>query len=135
MTDKSLVGTYRCSACNQRHDGDHDCPGEPDVEAAKERAFADPDREVWVVERNPGSGWSVSAVFADYDDADDYAADLRVVANSYPENFPEKFESGTEVRIRHGSRKSGTKMFESYPPCNSRSVETGTNCSEGGSDQ
>jgi hypothetical protein len=28
---QSSGGTYRCSACNQRHDGDHDCPGGPDV--------------------------------------------------------------------------------------------------------
>jgi len=127
MSGQSADGIYRCSACNQRHDGDHDCPGEPDVEAAKERLFADPDREVWVVERNPGSEWRVSAVFASYDDADDYAADLRVVANNYPEDFPESFESETEVRIRHGSRKSGTKMFGSYPPCNDRTVSPGNN--------
>jgi hypothetical protein len=119
-------GAYRCSACNQRHDGDHDCPGEPDIEAAKERVFTEADREVWVVERSRGSGWRVSAVFSTYDDADDYAADLRVVANNYPEDFPERFESETEVRIRHGSRKSGTEMFESYPPCNDRSVDTET---------
>ena len=121
-----MRGAYRCSACNQRHDGDHDCPGEPDIEVAKERVFADSDRTVWVVERNRGSGWGVSAVFANYDDADHYAADLRVVANNYAEDFPKRFESETEVRIRHGSRKSGTKMFESYPPCNDCSVGTDT---------
>jgi len=113
-TDKTM--SYRCSACNQRHDGDHDCPGEPDVEAAKERVFADGDREVWVVERTQGTGWSVSAVFATYDDAEDYATDLRIVANSYPEDFPGRFEDDTKVRIRHGSRKSGTMMYEEYPP-------------------
>lgn len=123
MTDKPSVGTYRCSACNQRHDGDHDCPGEPDIEAARERVFADPDQEVWVVERDPGSGWRTSAVFADYDDADDYVADLQVVLNNYSDEFPERFKSETEVRIRNNSRNSPTKMFESYPPCNDRSVE------------
>jgi hypothetical protein len=114
-----MSGVYRCGACNQRHDGDHDCPGEPDVEAARNRVFADSDRDVWVVERNPGSGWRVSAVLADYDDAEDYAADLRVVLNNYPEKFPEEFKSDTEVRIRHGTRRSGSKMFESYPPSGS----------------
>ena len=109
-------GTYICSACNQRHDGDHDCPGSPDVQAAKERVFSKPEREVWVVERNPGSGWRVSAVFASYNDAEDYRNDLRVTANNYPDEFPEKFKTEDRVRIRHGSRKSGTKFFEEYPP-------------------
>lgn len=110
------TGAYRCSKCHQRHDGDHDCPGEVDVEAAKERVFAEPDDEVWVVERNPGSGWRVTAVFDSYRAADDYTADLRVVLNSYPEEFPEKFKQDTDVRIRHGSIKSGTKFFADYPP-------------------
>ena len=115
-TEASHRGSYRCSACNQRHDGDHDCPGAPDVQKAKRRVFGEYDREVWVVERNPGSGWRVSAVFSTYDDADDYAADLRVVMNHYSDGFPEDFKHETDVRIRHGSRKSGTKMFETYPP-------------------
>jgi hypothetical protein len=38
------------------------------------------------------------------------------VANNYPEDFPERFEDDTKVRIRYGSQMSGTKMYEEYPP-------------------
>lgn len=87
------------------------------VEEAKRRVLhTEPDREVWVVERNPGSGWRVSAVLASYDEAVQYSDDLRVVANTHPDDFPEKFKHDTEVRIRRGSRNSGTEMWESYPP-------------------
>lgn len=87
-----------------------------DQEELKRRVFAEPDREVWVVERNPGSGWRVSAVLSSYDDAEQYRDDLREVMNTYPEDFPEDFKREDEFRIRHGSRQSGTKMFEEYPP-------------------
>ncbi len=82
----------------------------------RRRVFAEPDRDVWVVERNPGSGWRVSAVLGSYEDAERYKDDLREVMNSYPEDFPEDFKSKTEFRIRYNSRRSGTKYFENYPP-------------------
>lgn len=89
---------------------------EPAIERAKERVLSDGDRVVWVVERNPGSGWRVSAVLASWDAAEQYREDLFAVMNHYPEEFPEEFQHETEVRIRSGSRGSPTKMFESYPP-------------------
>lgn len=86
------------------------------LKEAKRRVLAEGDREVWVVERNPGSGWRVSAVFESYGGADQYRKDLRRVMNNYPKHFPENFKSDTDVRIRSGSRKSGTKLYGSYPP-------------------
>lgn len=86
-----------------------------DIDEAKRRVLGEADREVWVVERNPGSGWRVSAVLASYDEAEQYSADLRQVANHFPDEFPEEFKRETEVRIRRGGRKSGTKMWENYP--------------------
>lgn len=94
-----------------------------EVQQAWDRITADADRDVWVVERNPGSGWRVSAVLASYDEAEQYRDDLRTAMEHYPEDFPERFKTDYDIRIRHGSRKSGTKMFEEYPP---RSLDTGT---------
>lgn len=93
--------------------GDNDAEA---VERAKERVFAEPDREVWVVERNPGSGWRVSAVLPTHEDAERYRDDLRTVLNNYPEEFPEEFKTDHTFRIRQGGRHSPTPMWESYPP-------------------
>jgi hypothetical protein len=69
-----------------------------------------------VVERNPGSGWRVSAVLTNYEDAEKYADDLMDAMNHCPDDFPEEFHHGCSVRLRHGSKRSATKMFEEYPP-------------------
>jgi len=82
-----------------------------------ERVFEDADRDVWVVERNPGGGWQVSAVLTSFEDAQRYEQDLRAFLNDQ-EGIPEEFQH--EVRTRHGGRGSPTKMWEEYPP-------TGTN--------
>jgi hypothetical protein len=85
-----------------------------DVQAARNRVLAESDRDVWVVERNPGSGWRVCAVLPSFEAAQRYEEDLRTVMNHCPEDFPEKYFS--EIRTRHGSRQSPTTMFDDYPP-------------------
>ena len=73
--------------------------------------LADPDREVWVVEQNPGSGWRVSAVLTSFADAEAYEDDLR----KFNEDMETRFRSAG-IKTRHGGRNSPTKMFETYPP-------------------
>ena len=94
-----------------------------EIQQAWDRITADPDREVFVVERNPGSGWRVSAVLTGYEDAAQYADDLMDAMNHCPEDFPEEFHHGDSVRIRYGGIRSATKMFEEYPP---QSLQPGT---------
>lgn len=88
----------------------------PNYDADGDRILADGDREVWVVERSRGDTWSTAAVLTSYDDAQRYTEDLREFTNTYPDGFPEEHETETSVRIRHGGRRSPTKLFESWPP-------------------
>lgn len=102
--------------------------GENDPEAyqkAADRVTADPDQEVWVVQRKRGDEWSVSAVFTSYDDAREYVNDLKDFAENCPEDSPEEY-CRKQISIRHGSRKSPTKMFETYPPETERTQSTTT---------
>lgn len=85
----------------------------PNYDADPDRILGDADRDVWVVERNPGSGWRVSAVLASYEDAQKYQEDLRAFMSDQ-DGIPEEFQH--EVRTRHGGRNSPTKMWEAYPP-------------------
>jgi hypothetical protein len=87
----------------------------------KDRVFSDGDREVWVVEWAPRAEnphWRTGAVLTSHADAEAYRDDLREALNTYPDEFPYEYKKESDVRIRHGGRKSPTKMFESYPPAN-----------------
>lgn len=87
---------------------------EQEASTAKSPVLADADRDVWVVERNPGSGWRVSAVLTSFEEAEQYEQDLREWHEESNENMPEELHH--DLRTRHGGRKSPTKMFEKYPP-------------------
>jgi len=76
--------------------------------------LADGDRDVWVVESNPGSGWRIEAVLPSFEAAERFEDDFREWRREMNDNIPDEFEHS--VRTRHGGRKSPTKMFESYPP-------------------
>ena len=91
-----------------------------DTDGVPERIFEDADRDVWVVERNPGGGWRVSAVLTSFEDAQRYEQDLRAFFNDQ-EGIPEEFQH--EVRTRHGGLNSPTKMWEEYPPTGSNRNE------------
>lgn len=84
-------------------------------EKAAERVTAEPDQQVWVVQRKRGDEWSVSAVLTSYEDAEEYVNDLRDFAENCPEGSPEEY-CRMQITTKHGSRKSPTKMFETYPP-------------------
>lgn len=87
---------------------------EQEVISGKSPILADGDRDVWVVERNPGSGWRVSAVLQSFDEAEKYEEDLREWHKESQEDIPEQYQH--KIRTRHGGRNSPTKMFEDYPP-------------------
>lgn len=89
---------------------------EYESDSPRNRVFSDADQDVWVVERNPGSGWRVSAVLTSYEDAKRYRDDLRQVLNEYPDEFPEEYKTEYDVKIRHGGRDSPTGLYESWPP-------------------
>lgn len=82
--------------------------------SATDRILTEPDRDVWVVERQQGDGWYVSAVLTSHEDAEQYEEDLREFITTYPDDFPEEFKT-ENVRTRHGGRQSPTKFFEDYP--------------------
>jgi len=90
---------------------------------AADRVTCEPDQEVWVVERKRGDEWSVSAVLTSYEDAREYAKDLRDFSENCPEDSPEEY-CRKQISIRHGGRKSPTKMFETYPPEGQRTEHT-----------
>ena len=81
---------------------------------AADRVTAGGHEAVWVVQVKTADEWRVSAVLTSYDDADAYADDLR----DFHENCPEGAEEHgrTTVRIQHGSRRSPTKLYETWPP-------------------
>jgi len=93
------------------------------------RILAEPDRKVWVVEENTGSGWSVSAVLTSYEDAEQYEEDLREFTRNHNQNIPDDFE--IKIETRHGGRRSPTKMFEEWPP---QSLQSDTHRSGGEDD-
>jgi len=84
---------------------------------AADRVTADSDRDVWVVESNPGSGWRVAAVLTSYEDAEAYIEDAREFSENCPENAPERHARNT-IRFRHGGRKSPNRLYETWPPEN-----------------
>jgi hypothetical protein len=95
-------------------------PNNPEsYQQAAERVTADPDKDVWVVlhRAKEQQDWKVGAVLTSYEDAEAYAKDLRDFQENCPEDAPEDLCRHT-VQLRHGGRKSPTKLFESWPPDN-----------------